>query len=230
MKTCIQSYSSGNQQQEKRDITKLQLSEEQRQLIEDNFSEIRKTLSFVLAKKRRNGGSTKVNHATVLAEALSYLPDVTLEYDQKLANKTSFAQFATQRCIMRLTDEYRKMNRHIVNDVKYVVNPIEFYPENKFEIADNNLQDVEWQDLREGLVKKADKYFKEYLEEGFEKLDRSSRIHKILLFDYILPKSEGKAYKTLEEIGNQVGMQEARLSQIIKGDRMRNFIKLVYKK
>jgi hypothetical protein len=105
---CIQSSYVGTQRQEKENSQKL--TNEQRKLIEDNLIEIKKILTSVFSKNK--GYSSLGNPKDLVNEALSYLPDVTLEYQVSLSNTLSFARFATHRCLLRLIDEYRKMNRH----------------------------------------------------------------------------------------------------------------------
>lgn len=245
------------------------LTDAQKKLIEDNLIEIKKILKYILGKSSnlRNFNAA----ATLLYEATSYLPEVTLEYHESLAKKITFAQFAASRCYLRLIDEYRKLNKNIriqkhrqmmikkvteeivaekgsctendlVEKLKQVGGNLwqEYLRENsqksitddryQFSYVDQGLVQVDWHDFKAGIMKKAEEFFKEYPGDHFvDSHNRSSRIHKILLKEHLLPKCQGESYKTLREIAEQVGLKESRLSQLIHGERMKRFMQSVYK-
>jgi hypothetical protein len=83
------------------------LTSEQKQLIEQNYPAIRKALKTYFHYQKVK------NRPTMLAEALSYVPDVTLEYDPDMAGKKTFVDFVVQRCIFRLIDQFRSLNRNL---------------------------------------------------------------------------------------------------------------------
>ena len=88
------------------------LSEQQRKLIEKSYDKIKgRLITYFVNKKNRN----KIKHLNVsnLYEALSFLPDLVLEYKEEDSNGMSFENFAADRCIKRLIDEFRRMNKFL---------------------------------------------------------------------------------------------------------------------
>ncbi len=191
-----------------------ELTDNQRKLIEDNLKEIQKILSFVLFKKPQ----CRRNIKQLVLEALSHLPSVAKEYCPIMAKGKSFAKYATQRCLLRSIDEYRTLNRHSRRIDGSEPGKDKATHERIIKV-DPKLKNLEWEDFRDGLLKKADKFFEEH---------NNCHIHKILITDYLLPKCEGRKYKTLREVANQVGVGEPRLSQIVRGDLMKKFIEYIY--
>lgn len=97
-----------------------ELTEEQKKLIDDNFHDIREILSIIFMKALYYGNN-------YVDEALSFLPDITQEYNEALANGFPFKNFAIQRCIFRYIDQFRRMNKHryiVKNDKKIADDPM----------------------------------------------------------------------------------------------------------
>lgn len=104
--------SSGKLKGEKRNTRSLPLNEDQRKLIENNFNVIFTNLKHTISLCGIRGNKVFVGYPSVLArEALSYLPEIVKEWDQNKSNGYDFIKFATQRCVLRLIDEHRKLNR-----------------------------------------------------------------------------------------------------------------------
>lgn len=268
MLEAIQYSSSGKQPPERESISqsKQTLNNDQIKLINDNIVEIQKIISKILSKNKRFRCRIKDS----VSESISYLPDVTLEYDENSLKKMSFSQFASNRCVLRLMDQYRRLNKHIranfvprskINKIKEdLLNTVGYCneldiakrisenggnPEKDLKIVDfhekqidNNalniskrdvsLDQIDCSDFLENIKKQAEKFFLEHTDESLKYKSLSSKIHKILICDYLIPKCQGQQYKTLQEISSLVGLKISRLSQIIHGERMKGFINYIY--
>lgn len=242
------------------------LTPEQKKLVEDNAEAVYRSL--LRRTKRRNWmlGANRVYPE----EALSYLVDVVKEYDP--TKNTDFVGYAVNRCLNRLKDEYRRLNRHIriscakipivdsiknrllvskgycsESEVSEEIQKIGLDPD-KFKnvtkhkkvnmedvldrslYCDGGMEEIEWNNFKNQLIAKSEKHFVEYDDEGDEKKSNnlSAKVHKILIREYILPKCDGAEHKTLAQIANETNLSEGRLSQLIRGKKMKNFIKLCY--
>lgn len=82
----------------------LKLTKEQNKLILENYDQIKKNIKKFL---RKNNHLIKYN---LLYEILSYIPDVTLEYDNDRAKRIKFPNWAASRSIRRWLDHLRKHN------------------------------------------------------------------------------------------------------------------------
>ena len=108
-------------------MQKLQkLTDEQVKLIEENYDTIKGCLISYFVDSSGRKVRQKGLNISKLDEALSFLPDLALEYQEENSNGKSFVNFAADRCVKRLIDEFRSMNRHLrVNKRKRgVINPI----------------------------------------------------------------------------------------------------------
>jgi DNA-directed RNA polymerase specialized sigma subunit len=87
------------------------LTEEQRKMIDGSYLAIKNNLTRFFINKKPN---RKIGlDISKLYDALSYLPDLAVEYRPELSNGKSFINFATERCIKRLIDEFRSMNKFL---------------------------------------------------------------------------------------------------------------------
>lgn len=89
------------------------LTDEQKKLIEDNYDFIKGCLITYFKDQAKTNTRQRGLNVVKLYEALSYLPDLAIEYQPESSNGKSFANFAADRCIKRLIDEFRSMNRHL---------------------------------------------------------------------------------------------------------------------
>lgn len=73
----------------------------------------------------------------------------------------------------------------------------------RFDIADfkNSFEGVEWEDLKQAIFNKLDKYFPESKEN--KSSTKKNMIYKSLIREYIIPKCEGAKHITLEAIAQR---------------------------
>ncbi len=124
----------------------LQLTTEQRKLIENNYFEVKDSIRKSLSryKSLRNLGKRKGDFVN---SALSYLSDATLKYNQEKAKDTTYLNYVTHICIFKALDEFRSLNRHTRKNVakRTLIDKI------KTEIGSDNQEDVNECLLKRGL-------------------------------------------------------------------------------
>jgi hypothetical protein len=241
------------------------LTNEQRQLIEENYPAIRKALKTYLACK-----SMTKSRSTILNEALSYIPDVTLEYNPNIAVKKNFVDFAVQRCIFRLVDQFRSLNRNlrIFKTAKFLTSIKESLKNQNGSYSDEDILKVleekklnakkilnskpirvktlraieqecskynkgiatlDVDDHLDGMITKSNKYFSELSGNGMESRNKLVRVRKKLIREYLIPIAKGNKEKSLQQISDEVNLSPGRLSQLMRDDSMKAFIKSFYK-
>lgn len=258
---------SGKQQQEKKSMQKLEkLTPEKKKMVEDNYRLIRKDLVKYLGTTQ--AGIFRSNSNTSVNEALSYVVDAALEFDDTKSDPEDFHTFAVNRCILRYIDEYRKLHRHIrVGSAKRLkikkirrdmmkqdketteetirvalkAEGIDLDHEEKklrekllyHETLDNsfndqNLEEIDTKDQIDGISKRAEKYFVELDDPEMDGLNKSARVRKKLINEFLIPLALGQPKKKLSQIALEVQLSVGRLSQMMKDEKMQSFVKTIY--
>jgi len=98
-------------------------------------------------------------------------------------------------------------------EVSYECNVFDY----KDSIVDNEdfVKTIEWNDIKEHLIKHADSVFGD-----------KYPLYTEVLKKYIIPKSENNAYPTLSDLSKELNCSESRLSQIIDSDKMKQMIQM----
>lgn len=83
----------------------------------------------------------------------------------------------------------------------------------------NFFEDIEWNDLKETLVKRSKKYF-----EGVYRKSETAQMSQLIVKDWLIPKVEGKENLSIDSIALMFGVTKNRVSQIIHSKQMKHFI------
>lgn len=258
---------SGKPKREKRSMRKLEkLTPEKRKMVEDNYKVIRRDLLRYIGNTQ--SGIFRYNGNTSVNEALSYVVDAALEFDEEITSSGDFANFAVRRCILRYMDEYRKMHRHvrvgsakrlkikkvrremlkkdndtteeavkaalklegidIDHEQEKMREKILYHETLNNSFNDNNLEDIDVIDQINGISRRAEQYFVELDDPEMEATNKSSRVRKKLINEFLIPLALGQPKKKLSQIALEVQLSVGRLSQMMKDDKMKAFIKTIY--
>lgn len=163
---------------------KQQLTKEQRELIEQNYSTILDKIKNILKTKSFRKILSQGGCSNKAAEIISFLPDVTLEFKTDLMHKDKFQNFAAYRCIYRYIDSYRK-NSNYVNKKFDKIQKI-------MEIEDKMLQDLGFIDEKD-LIKQFEQ--NEIAESYFHNRGRIRLFNKF----HTLEDKRNNSYSRVEE-------------------------------
>lgn len=244
---------------------KLQLTDQQRKLIEDNYYEIKgklKSLLKSLGKKSLRKINIDIN--TVI-DGMAYSVEAALKFDPSITPIENFSGYASYICFYRLLDQFRKADRHafidnvkakLVDkfteeskqkfgyiDTKYITDNIR---KNNLIISDclgNNYrpknldlfysyEDSRQKDLSFKLAENEEKF--KFLKSKSDiyftnKENKVSRLRKILVDEYILPKLMHQEYKNLTQIAKEHDITVGRLCQLLRDENIKNFLTIYYK-
>lgn len=234
------------------------LTNNESELLSKSFGPIKDKLRKTIAKTKIARSNNEC--LMFLDEAISFLPDVYLEFDQ---NKTtsSFECFAANRCFFRLIDQLRKQDRHRVRGERSRINAIkdQVYKERGFCDSDeikrrlgktsknvdkyiwfkdrkrvdiseannvldtDNVQKIEWEDVKTHIMENLDREFPRSCSDKFSS-EFVLTVHRKIIQEYLLPKAEGKKFKTLKQISQDTGLSYSRVYAICTGQKMRDFV------
>jgi predicted transcriptional regulator YheO len=204
------------------------LSEEQRKLIEDNYSKVLQGVKKHFRKKRYKNIAME-NKDTSVLQCVSYVVEAALSWKPEKSKTGDFTQFAIHRCIRRFIDECRKHSENYNeynNSKKNGLEPNyhrlipaseEFY--NNLISKTENLSDIECKEYYQDIVSKSEKFFN-------NQSNYKSQLHKQLIQEYILPKIFNKKL-SLSEVANKLGVKRNTAYLILKSKKMRKFFKTV---
>jgi hypothetical protein len=190
-------------------MQKLQkLTPEQIKLIEDNYDKIVNLLNKFLNNKKKRSPILQGKSEDLVAEAISYIPDVTIEYNKEMAKSVEYYVFATYRSILRLLDEYRK---HIKIKSK----------ESSYQFDLGILPKINSADLHIHIDQESHKLFPN---SGDPKKNRINNTFKKLIKEYIIPKLENKKHKSLSQIANENGYTVGMVTYMLNNQKIKNLV------
>lgn len=229
---------------EKNTIVKQVLSPEQNKLIVDLFPKVKNILKnkYLKTFKRGTRKDNKIGFGSV-QEALSFIPEVILEFKQKEVydDKFNLAEWTAQRCHFRLLDQCRDLNnleilaekRYLDEDHPYHSNYLSRFLNDIFNRKNQQknktyFSDVDWNDLETNIGGQIDEFFisRGMGHETVGPLSvEKTKVYRLILKEWLLPKVTQKKYKTLKQIGQDLLISETRVSQLVNSDDMKNLIK-----
>lgn len=220
-------------------MQKLQLSEEQRNLLTKHYGKIR---SLILVNIKKMNGSYAYQNVSksplannVVDEALGYAPIILArEYDPSKVREEFFPNYIADICCKRMIDNYRKFYKTniLINklDREFDKRPTE-QMEEKIGKYKNHRNKI----IKHGKCFALENYDVEH--NDFYEIDMSdfieniknnrsiSNIHKLVLLDYLIPKCFKKEYKDLQTLALENGCSVAKLINIIKSDKTKEICK-----
>lgn len=191
------------------------LSEEQKNLINDNYY-------IVLNNLKRHFAQPKYANPVIERQkdlpfhAISYMMEATAEWKPEKSKGQKFSNFATERCLMRFKDFWRKenslhghvfKNRTSVHDVDLI----------KFSKKEHDFYDTNLEDYKKFVVGSGDRFFSN---------SYNSLLHKKLIKEYIIPKMSGEEI-TIQYVANKIGVNSQIVKEIINSRKMKDFLNTV---
>lgn len=186
------------------------LTKQQIKLIENNYLKIVLLLNkFLKNPEKRSQIFNRFKNNDLISEAISYIPDVTIEYNSNLTS-IPYHLFVTYRCILRLLSEYRKyinIKNHEINFTKDI---------------DKNTQKINHINLQEDIINL--EMEKAFPYDQNAKYNRINKIYRKLMQEHLIPKISNQKYKKLSQISNESGYSVCTLNKMISNKKMINLI------
>ncbi|TXT66051.1 MAG: hypothetical protein BAJALOKI3v1_50050 [Promethearchaeota archaeon] len=207
------------------------LDDKQQKLILDNFNNIK---SEILSDNKFN----KIRDHVKIDDVMSYVVNAAQTFDKEKSE--NFVKYAKRICIYRTIDNIRKTmerKRSIIDKYNKKVNQADALVKdgklfeanqikprdvvnqdiNQFNpsVRDKNFGLVEWEDSKSFLLKEAKKQLND--------------IEFKILVEHYLPKADGKEYKTLTKISEEVELSLTYISYISKSDKIKRLIRKIIK-
>lgn len=230
----------------------VRLSFYHKNLIEDNYKKVHKSLSIRLNQKY---GFCKIQQDNLVERAISYMVDVTPQFNPNCGR--SYINYCVDRCLFKLIDEYRSKRyaksfekerndireqlykeRGYVND-EDVIEVLKTKHNNKtvnkvmnthvFNTIDfgviNNEETPAFADNDDAMEKIEWRDSKrKIIHRAKEQFsDVNNKCYYTLIKDYLLPKADNLQHKTLQGLAKKVGLSVGRLSQMTRDDTMQMF-------
>lgn len=223
------------------------LSDQDKIFISNHYNDVKKQIVKIV-KRKKNIYSRMGHWEDVTDEILSNLPEVYFEFDKKINSSfVNFAtdrcvfRFLDD---VRTTTNHRLRRQKVISQIKdTIVKRQGFCDQDEWvrvakklfglkklssalrlssreESSDEHeyrdkrrsaLEQIEWEDLKKNIVDKAYK--------KFPKNSRSHRICRLAITGNILAKAEGSAFKTIEQISEEVGINVTYASQLLNGKK-----------
>ena len=134
------------------------LSEDERSLLERTFPTIQKKLE----KAIKNIPGMRRNYEETISAASGYVVESLLSWDHNEYDLTDekFIDFAVQKCIFLEKDNFRKLNTEyrLCKSKPYLFKGITNVHNPNILIKDKNVDRIDWNDLKESLIKEASTY------------------------------------------------------------------------
>jgi DNA-directed RNA polymerase specialized sigma subunit len=212
--SCLVS-SYGNLNQENGNIPRLPLTNDQKDLIDNNYTNIlaytRGIIKQKIQKKLLFGNADELTN-----RALDYILEATQEYNPEL--NPDYVRFIGQRCVWRLIDFLRMETRWHEQHIS-----INYF---QHDIIDEtrDIDDVDWDDAKTFILSNLDQHFIEHKDPRLLTITIRSQLNKMIIRDYILPKIENLEHPNLKEIGKRFGLTESRMSQLVRNQTIHSYI------
>lgn len=231
------------------------LTEGQIKLVEDNYSKVFRRLAKKIKTSKMFVNSPDRNSGRSLAEqAISYLPQVAIEFKPERTKQT-FADFATYRCMLRLSAEFLKNNPYYrsvlyqknkankeADEISFVENGYRSDTDREKGFNVLNESDLKYMAgvdnrNRTNINTISAKSFNLFEQQDFfesikinsnKYFSEEERPLKALINDYLLPKCCGESYKSLNDIALELKVTKPALYQMLKGDKIKKFFNTMY--